>query len=70
MKKRSKAKRMFAMAGVILLIGLYLSTLICALFAKENVMNFMMASIYATVIIPVLMWAYSLICRLIKKDQD
>lgn len=65
-----KVKRILAMIGVILLIGLYLSTLICALFAKENLMTLLMASIYATVIIPVLLWAYSFIYKLIKKDSD
>lgn len=64
-----KGKRILAMLGVIFLIGLYLTTLLCAIFAKENVMNLLLASVYATVIIPVLLWAYSFICRLIKKDD-
>lgn len=65
-----KVKRILASIGVIVLAGLYLSTLLCALFAKDNVMNVLMASIYATVVIPVLIWAYSFIYKLVKKDDS
>lgn len=65
-----KTKRILAMIGVILLIGLYLSTLFCALFAKENLMSLLMASIYATFVIPVLIWVYTFIYKLVKKDGD
>lgn len=69
--KMQKIKRILALAGVFLLAGLYLATLLCAIFAKENFMQMLMASLYASVIIPVLMWAYSLIYRLVhKKDGD
>ena len=73
MKRRSdmkKIKRILALLGVAVLIGLYLSTLFCALSASENFMNMLMASVYATVIIPVLLWAYSFIYRLVKKGDD
>ena len=33
-------------------------------------MNMLMTSIYASVIIPVLIWAYSFIYKLIKKDSE
>lgn len=65
-----KTKRILALIGVVLLIGLYLSTLVCAFSSSDNFMNMLMASIYATVIIPVLIWAYTLIYRLIKKNSD
>ena len=65
-----KAKRILAIIGIIILIGLYLATLACAIFAKDNVMNFLMASIYATVIIPVLIWAYTFIYKLTGKNSE
>lgn len=65
-----KVKRILAIIGVILLIGLYLSTLFCALFAKENLMSLLMASIYATFVIPVLIWAYTFIYKLVKKNDE
>lgn len=64
-----KTKRILAIIGVILLIGLYLSTLFCALFAEENLMSLLMTSIYATFVIPVLIWVYTFVYKLIKKDR-
>ena len=55
-----KVKRILAAAGAILLLLLYASTLVCALSSSENFMNLLMVSIYATVIIPVLLWAYTI----------
>lgn len=63
-----KVKQILAIIGVILLVGLYVSTLICALFGGDNFMDLLMASIYATVVIPVLIWAYTFIYKLVKKD--
>ena len=60
-----KMKRILALLGAILLVGLYLSTLVCALSSNENFMDMLKASIYATVIIPVLIWAYTFIYRLL-----
>ena len=65
-----KVKQILAIAGIIVLVGLYISTIICALSASDNFMNMLMTSIYASVIIPVLIWAYSFIYKLIKKDSE
>lgn len=65
-----KVKQVLALAGVILLIGLYAATLFCALSSNENFMQMLTASIYATVVIPVLLWAYSFIYKLIKNHFD
>ena len=65
-----KVKQILAIAGIIVLVGLYISTIVCALSASDNFMNMLMTSIYASVIIPVLIWAYSFIYKLIKKDSE
>ena len=65
-----KVKQILAIIGIILLVGLYLSTLFCALSSSDNFMNLLMASIYAAVVIPILIWAYTLIYRLIKKKDN
>jgi dolichyl-phosphate-mannose--protein O-mannosyl transferase len=62
-----KIKQILALIGVVILIGLYLSTLVCALSGSENFMDMFMASVYATVVIPVLIWAYSFVYKLLKK---
>lgn len=65
-----KVKQILAIIGTIVLVGLYVSTIVCALSSSDNFMNLLLASIYATVIIPVLIWAYSFIYKLLKKDRD
>ena len=63
-----KVKQILAIIGIILLVLLYLSTLICAIIDRTETMRLFQASILATVIIPVLLWAYSFIYKLIKKN--
>ncbi len=65
-----KIKQILSILGVILLLGLYLSTLLCALFAQENVMQLVTASLYATVVIPTLLWLYSFLYRRFRKKDD
>lgn len=65
-----KAEQILAIIGVILLVGLYVSTLVCALFGGDNFMDLLMASVYATFVIPVLIWAYTFFYKLIKKDDS
>ena len=48
-----KVKQILAIIGVIVLVGLYISTIVCAVSASENFMNMLMTSIYVSVIIPV-----------------
>ncbi|MFR4352005.1 MAG: hypothetical protein ACLT3H_10110 [Roseburia sp.] len=64
-----KTKQILALIGVTLLLGMYLATLICALSDSKNFMNLLMASIYATVVVPALIWGYTFICHLVKKDK-
>ena len=61
-----KVKQIFAIFAIVLLVGLYLSTLIFALIGSSDAMVLFKASIFSTVVIPVLIWAYSMIFRLLK----
>lgn len=63
-----KVKQILAIIGIVFLVLLYLSTLICAIIDHTETMRLFQASIMATVIIPVLLWAYSFIYKLIKKN--
>ena len=65
-----KVKQILAIIGIVVLVGLYVSTIVCALSSSDNFMNLLLASVYATVIIPVLIWAYSFTYKLLKKDRD
>lgn len=66
-----KGKRILAMAGVVILVVLYLVTLISAIFATPVTKDFFLLSLVATILIPLLVYIYMLISRLIfGKDSD
>jgi len=64
-----KARQILAIIGIIILVGMYIATIICALSANENFMSMLLASIYASAVIPVLIWAITFIFHLVKKDD-
>ncbi len=65
-----KVRQILAILGIVLLAGMYIATIVCALSASENFMNMLMASIYATIVIPVLIWAITFIYKLAKKEDN
>lgn len=65
-----KTKRILAVIGIIILAGLYVSTLIFAIIGSEDAMDWFKASIYATVVLPVLIRAYGLVYRLLKNHYS
>ena len=64
-----KIKRILAILGAIILAGLYISTIVCALSSNENYMDMLMASVYATVIIGADL-AYSFVYKMVKKNHE
>ncbi len=64
-----KSKRIFALIIAILLILLYVSTLIFALIDHPVCNELLKISVAATIVLPVLLYAYTLFCRLIHKDD-
>lgn len=64
-----KIKQIMAISGIILLVGLYLTTFILSITDNSESMKFFYASVYATVVIPVLIWAYTFIYKLVHKNS-
>lgn len=64
-----KIKSILAICGVILLVGLYLSTLIFALIGSDVTLALFRAALFASFILPVLIWTYRLVYRLIKNHR-
>ena len=62
-----KIKRIVALLGVIILVGLYLATLILAFVDPTEGKNWLKAAVVCTIIIPVFFYAYLLIYRNLKK---
>ena len=62
----TKIKRLTALIGAILLVLLYLSTLIFSLMDGALAQGLLRASIFCTVAVPVLLYAISLIYKVLK----
>ena len=63
-------KRLLALIGVILLAGMYVLTLIFALTDNSAAGNMLMASLFGTVIIPVLIYAILLVYKWTRPEDE
>lgn len=58
------------MLGVVLLVGLYLATAISAILVTPATKDLFLASLVATVMVPILLYVLILIGRLLGKNKD
>lgn len=65
-----KFKRIFALLGAVFLIILYVSTLIFALVDHSASKGLLKASVACTILLPVLLYAFTLVYKLVNKDDD
>ena len=65
-----KVKQILAILGIVVLLSLYVITLVCAIVDNSNTMRMFQASIVASFIIPVLIWAYSFVYKMVKKNHE
>lgn len=65
-----KAKRILAVIGVVLLVVMYASTLVFAFIDHTKSQGFLKASIACTILIPVLLYAYTMFYKLSHKDNS
>ena len=66
-----KIKRIFAIIAVVLLVALYGSTIVFAMSDNPNAVYMFKASIFCTVIIPIILYSYILVYRVFwKKESD
>ncbi len=63
-------RRILAMLGSALLILMYLITLYCALFDTSRSMIMFKASVMCTILVPILIWGYTVIYRLAKGRHE
>ncbi len=68
--KTSKTKRILAAIGAFLLFAMYAGTLVFALIDHPAAQDLLMASIACTIILPVLLYAYTLVYRLTRSNED
>lgn len=65
-----KTKRILAMAGAILLAALYLATLVFALIDSPWAYDMFKLCVGFTIVLPVLLYAYSLMYRVLKQNNE
>ncbi len=63
-------KRIVAIIGIAILVILYIVTLISAIFTTPATPELFKACVYATVIVPVLFYAYLLIYKVLKQRSE
>ncbi len=63
---KQKLKQILAWAGIVLLVGMYLTTIICAVIGTPFADQLLRASIFATFLIPLLLYAIMLVAKLLK----
>ena len=64
-----KIKRIFAIIAVVLLVALYGSTIVFAMSDNPNAVYMFKASIFCTVIIPIILYSYILVYRVFWKKE-
>lgn len=60
-----RAKKIVAAILCVALIGLYVATFVLSLLDSENARNLLTASIYMTVVVPVVLYAMALVTRVL-----
>lgn len=65
-----KLKRILAICAVVLLLGLYGSTLVFALMKRPAAGDWLKASIVSTIFVPVFLYACMMIYRYLKHRND
>jgi hypothetical protein len=63
-------KRILAIIGIVILVGLYIATLISAIFTSPASTGLFRASVFCTVAVPVMLYAYMLVYKLLKNKND
>lgn len=66
----NKIKRIFALTGAVLLICMYAATLVFSLIDSPASTDFLKASIAATILIPILLYAFILVAKILKDRNE
>ena len=73
-KERSKVmkrvKKVVAAILCVALIGLYVATFVLSLLDSENARNLLTASVYMTVVVPVVLYAMALVAKVLGGNEQ
>ena len=65
-----RVKKVVAAILCVALIGLYVATFVLSLLDSENARNLLTASIYMTVVVPVVLYAMALVAKLLGGNEQ
>lgn len=64
-----KLKQILAILGIVILVLLYVSTLVFALIGTPLAKQMLQASLFATVLIPITIYAFLMVTKLLKNKD-
>ncbi len=64
------AKRIISLAVVVLLIGMYIATMICAILSTPATKGMFFGSLMLTMIVPIVLWIFLAVYKRVHKDDD
>lgn len=64
-----KGKRILAIIGIVILVGLYVTTLIASIIQTEFAQSLFFASLYCTFIVPIVIYGYEMIYKIVKGNK-
>jgi len=59
-------KQILAIIAIVILVALYIATLILAIAGNEHTRGWFMACIFATIVVPIIMWVCAWLYNMIK----
>ena len=68
MKKKVTVKQIVAIIGLLLIVGMYVASFVFALTAKPGAEGMFMASLVATVIIPIVLYIFIVLDKIARKN--
>ncbi len=68
--RMKKVRRIIAWIGIVALVALYVTALVLVIIGNDQAMRMFWVAIFATVVLPVLLWAYQFIYKLLKRDYS
>ncbi|MDF2907052.1 MAG: putative rane protein [Herbinix sp.] len=66
----SKVKRTAAIIGLILIVSMYLISFLSALFATEYSYGLFMASIFCTIVIPIMIYLFIAVYKMVHRKDE
>ncbi|MBR1743190.1 MAG: hypothetical protein IJ733_15240 [Lachnospiraceae bacterium] len=66
---RKKLKRILAWIAVVILVGLYITTVVMAILVTPNTVHMFRTSVMATIMVPIMMYVVLFLYRLIHPED-